>query len=45
MGKEAVNILFENISNSKKVTQRVLPAELVIGNSTPFQKIKKSSNN
>lgn len=38
MGTEAVKILFENISNTKKITQRVLQAELVIGKSTPVVK-------
>ena len=35
MGTQAVSILFESISNPKKIAQRVLLAELVIGKSTP----------
>ena len=35
MGTQAVSILFESFSKPKKITQRVLLAELVIGKSTP----------
>ena len=38
MGTEAVNILFEKISNKKKIIQRVLQAQLVVGKSTPIKK-------